>query len=106
MENPKGKPDESDELNKLWLDFKLTDADALRDRLIKHYLPFVRALAARIKAKLPESVSINDLYSAGLLALMDSVKKFEPERGIRFETYSSLRIRGAILDDLRAGTND
>ena len=106
MENPKEKPDESNELNKLWLEFKQTGALELRNRLLQHYLPFVERLAARFKAKLPESVNINDLYSAGLLGLMDTVNKFDPQRGIRFETYSSPRIRDSILDDLRSGKID
>ena len=92
----------SAKLNALWTEFKRTGDHDLREQLIERYIPCARAMAERTKAKLPENVDINDLYSAGLLGLMDAVNTFEPERGIRFETYCSLRIRGAILDDLRA----
>lgn len=102
QKKPRKKRPVSAKLNALWIEFKRTGDDDLRDQLIERYLPCARAMAERTKAKLPENVDINDLYSAGLLGLMDAVNKFEPERGIRFETYCSLRIRGAILDDLRA----
>jgi RNA polymerase sigma factor for flagellar operon FliA len=88
-------------MSALWQEFERTRSEDVRNRLIEHYLPQVRATAERLKAKLPESVDINDLCSAGILGLMDAVNKFEPDRGNRFETYCSLRIRGAILDDLR-----
>ena len=92
----------SAKLNALWTEFKRTGAHDLREQLIERYLPCARAMAERTKAKLPENVDINDLYSAGLLGLMDAVNKFEPERGIRFETYCSLRIRGQRCPPLAA----
>jgi RNA polymerase sigma factor for flagellar operon FliA len=73
-----------------------------RDQLIVDHLPLVKYLAQRIATRLPASVEVNDLISAGILGLIDAVEKFEPERGIKFTTYARRRICGAILDDLRS----
>jgi len=74
----------------------------MRDQLIVDHLPLVKYLAQRIAARLPSSVEVNDLISAGIIGLIDAVEKFEPERGIKFTTYARRRICGAILDDLRS----
>ena len=88
-------------LGELWRRYRRESSEHLRNQLIEAYLPTVRSIAERLKLKLPESVDIDDLFSAGILGLMDAIDKFEPERGVRFETYCAQRIRGAILDDLR-----
>lgn len=72
-----------------------------RDRLVETYLPHVKFIADRIAMKLPPSVENDDLYSAGVIGLIDAVEKFDPTRGVLFKTYAELRIRGAILDSLR-----
>src|SRR5437660_7487842 len=73
-----------------------------RDQLIVDHLPLVKYLAQRIATRLPASVEVNDLISAGIVGLIDAVEKFEPERNIKFTTYARRRICGAILDDLRS----
>ena len=73
-----------------------------RDQQIVDHLPLVKYLAQRIATRLPASVEVNDLISAGIVGLIDAVEKFEPERGIKFTTYARRRICGAILDDLRS----
>ncbi|MDN4473584.1 FliA/WhiG family RNA polymerase sigma factor [Demequina zhanjiangensis] len=73
-----------------------------RDALITDYAPLVSHVATRMIARLPESVELGDLVSYGMFGLIDAVEKFEPERGFKFETYASQRIRGAIIDELRA----
>jgi len=88
-------------LNETWRLYQKRRPEHLRNQLIEAYLPTVKSIAERLKLKLPESVDIDDLFSAGILGLMDAIDKFEPERGVRFETYCAQRIRGAILDDLR-----
>ena len=91
------------ELREMWLQFEETGDPDLRASLIEAYLPLVRYTAERLKGKLPQCVDIQDMISAGWIGLINAVDKFDPGRGILFETYCSMRIRGAILDDLRAG---
>jgi RNA polymerase sigma factor for flagellar operon FliA len=75
---------------------------ANREQLILEHLPIVRFIARRIHARLPQHVLIEDLYSAGVVGLLDAVEKFDSSRENRFRTYAQFRIRGAILDSLRA----
>lgn len=86
----------------LWKQYQAGPNDALRNRLIEHYLPIVRYTAERVAATLPQSVDIDDLMSAGLFGLIEAIKSFDLERGVKFKTYCSWRVRGAILDELRA----
>lgn len=81
-----------------WFDRR--DATA-RDRIIVHYSPLVKFVAGRVGAGLPNSVDSGDLVSAGVFGLIDAVEKFDPARGVKFETYAVPRIRGAIIDGLR-----
>jgi RNA polymerase sigma factor for flagellar operon FliA len=76
--------------------------DALRNELIERHYPLVRYIAERLLQTLPKSIELDDLISAGLFGLMDAIRGFDPERGIKFKTYCSTRIRGAILDQLRS----
>jgi RNA polymerase sigma factor for flagellar operon FliA len=65
-------------------------------------LPQVRFIARRIHRRLPSHVPVEDLYQAGVLGLLDALRKFDPHRQVRFESYMKFRIRGAILDELRS----
>lgn len=87
---------------KVWIEFKQTNAESLRNYLVERYLSVVKYNAERIYAKLPDEVELDDLTSAGIFGLMDAIKAFDLERGVKFETYCAPRIRGAILDELRA----
>jgi RNA polymerase sigma factor for flagellar operon FliA len=91
-----------DDLEQLWRDFKATGSTQARDRLIVHYAPLVKYVAGRMTAGLPGNIDHEDLTSAGIVGLMEAISKFEPGRGYKFETYAANRIRGSILDDLRA----
>ncbi|MBN1846401.1 MAG: FliA/WhiG family RNA polymerase sigma factor [Sedimentisphaerales bacterium] len=73
-----------------------------RNRLIEEYLPLVKYNAERIYAKLPDEVELDDLISAGIFGLKDAIEAFDMTRGVKFETYCAPRVRGAILDELRA----
>jgi len=84
-----------------WKHFKKTGDQETRNELVEAYLPLVRHAAERLKGKLPMCVDIREMISAGTIGLIDAVDKFDVNRGILFETYCSVRIRGAILDDLR-----
>jgi RNA polymerase sigma factor FliA len=87
---------------KLPADYSEDYLAANREQLILEHLPIVRFIARRIHARLPQHVLIEDLYSAGVVGLLDAVEKFDPSRENRFRTYAQFRIRGAILDSLRA----
>jgi RNA polymerase sigma factor FliA len=73
-----------------------------RDRIIEHYSPLVKFVAGRVGAGLPSSVDPGDLVSAGVFGLIDAVERFDPERGVKFETFAVPRIRGAVFDGLRS----
>jgi RNA polymerase sigma factor for flagellar operon FliA len=86
----------------LWRQFGERREQPLRDRLVLHYAPLVKYVAGRVGTGLPAHVEVADLIQSGIFGLVDAIEKFEPERGLKFETYAMQRIRGAILDDLRA----
>ena len=88
-----------DDPSVLWEKFLAGDS-SLRNDLVLHYLPLVNRVAAKLKRSSP--VPIEDLRADGAIGLMDAIDKFDPERGVRFEAYAVLRIRGAIIDGVRA----
>jgi RNA polymerase sigma factor for flagellar operon FliA len=95
-------PQVDDELGAIWHAFK-ADADSMaREKLILHYAPLVKYVASRVATGLPASVEQSDLVSYGMFGLMDALNKYEPGRGNKFETYAIPRIKGAIIDELRA----
>ena len=86
----------------LWQAYGRNRDTTLRDRLILHYAPLVKYVAGRVGTGLPAHVDIADLVQSGVFGLWEAIDRFEPERGLKFETYAMQRIRGAILDELRA----
>lgn len=70
--------------------------------LLTQYAPLVRRLALQLIAKLPASVDLDDLIQAGMLGLLDAASRYQDDQGAKFETYATQRIRGAMLDELRA----
>lgn len=86
----------------LWEAYQANPNDELRNRLVEHYLPIVRYTAERVAVNLPQSVELDDLMSAGLFGMLEAIKSFDLGRGVKFKTYCSWRVRGAILDELRA----
>ncbi|MEX0983635.1 MAG: RNA polymerase sigma factor WhiG [Actinomycetota bacterium] len=95
-------PQVDDELGAIWHGFKGSDDEQAREKLILHYAPLVKYVASRVASGLPASVDQADLVSYGMFGLIDALHKFEPSRGNKFETYAIPRIRGAIIDELRA----
>lgn len=75
---------------------------AARDWLVVHYASLVKFVAGRVGAGLPRSVDTADLVSAGVLGLMSAIDRFDPGHGVKFETFAMPRVRGAIMDSLRA----
>ena len=95
-------PPDDRPIEEIWIEYKRTGTEELRNRLMENYLPLVKYNAERIHTKLPDEVDVEDLMSAGIFGLMDTIDAFDMERGIKFETYCAPRIRGAILDELRS----
>ncbi|HEX6130196.1 MAG TPA: RNA polymerase sigma factor WhiG [Actinomycetota bacterium] len=95
-------PQVDDELGAIWHAFKSGADEAAREQLILHYAPLVKYVASRVATGLPSSVEQADLVSYGVFGLIDALQKFEPGRGNKFETYAIPRIKGAIIDELRA----
>jgi len=87
---------------KVWEQFHKTGTNYYRNQLMQHYMPLVRYTAERLYSKLPDKVELDDLVSAGTFGLMDAIDAYDPERGVKFETYCSPRIKGSILDELRS----
>lgn len=90
------------ELRDLWRRYKVEGDAGARERLVVAYSPMVKFVAGRLGAGLPSHVDDADLISYGLMGLIGAIERFEPERGIKFETFAMTRIRGAIIDELRS----
>lgn len=86
----------------LWKRFKEQGDDAAREELVIDYMRVVKYIAGRMAIHVPSSVELDDLISWGLLGLLDAVDRFDPEQNIKFSTYASIRIRGAIIDQIRS----
>lgn len=89
-------------LRELWQQYKDLGTSTLRERLILHYSPLVKYVAGRVGVGLPPNIEQADLVSYGIFGLIDAIEKFDLSRAIKFETYAISRIRGAIIDELRA----
>jgi RNA polymerase sigma factor for flagellar operon FliA len=89
-------------LRALWEHFKDNGDASSRERLILHYAPLVKYVAGRVGVGLPPNIEQADLVSYGIFGLIDAIEKFDIHRSIKFETYAISRIRGAIIDELRA----
>ncbi|HEX3011077.1 MAG TPA: FliA/WhiG family RNA polymerase sigma factor [Syntrophomonadaceae bacterium] len=92
----------SDELGILWAQYKENDKMEARDELIIHYAHIVKYVANRLAINLSSVVEKDELVSYGIEGLIDAIEKFDPQRNIKFETYAITRIRGAMIDGLRA----
>ncbi|MBO7680640.1 MAG: FliA/WhiG family RNA polymerase sigma factor [Thermoguttaceae bacterium] len=98
----KAEKKKAEAIARVWKKFvKDRSNQDLRNQLIEHYLPLVRYHGERLWTRLPDEVDVDDLVSAGIFGLMDAVDAYEPNRGVKFETYCVPRIRGAMLDELR-----
>lgn len=86
---------------RLWEDYGRTKSLDLREKIILEYAPLVKVVAGRLSMYLGYNVEYDDLVGYGVFGLIDAIDKFEPAKAVKFETYASLRIRGAILDQIR-----
>ncbi len=85
-----------------WHHYHECKSPAIRDKIIIHYLPIVKIVAGRLAIGLPHYIDKDDLISNGFFGLLDAIERYDIRRGVKFETYAAVRIRGAILDSLRA----
>ena len=96
------RSDSRTDVSALWIRYKEDEDSAARDELILNYSPLVKYVAGRLASSLPQTVDTADLISYGIFGLIDAIEKFDLSRAIKFETYAISRIKGAIIDELRA----
>jgi len=89
------------ELAAAWKDYRKSRDTAPRNRLMEHYLPNVKYYCEWLHTRMPDQVQLDDVISHGIEGLRQAIQSFDPSRGVRFETYLSFRVRGAIRDNLR-----
>ena len=87
--------------NKLWAAFREKRTPQIREQIIIEYSQLVKLVAGRLSMYLGYTVEYEDLVSYGIFGLIDAIDKFDCDKNVKFETYASLRIRGAILDQIR-----
>ena len=92
----------AESVENLWVEYKKNPTPILRNQLMEIYMPIVKHNAERIRTRLPGNVEIDDLLQVGAIGLMDAINGFDIDRGVKFETFCSARICGAILDGLRS----
>lgn len=92
---------DSQYIENLWIEWKKQGKSETANQLIEHYMYLVQYHVDRMIVNLPDSVERDELRSLGMMGLYDSIHKFEPERKLKFDTYATIRIRGAIIDGLR-----
>lgn len=90
-----------DKKERLWTEYSHTKSGSVREQLIIEYVSLVKIVAGRLSVYLGSNVEYDDLVSYGIFGLIDAIDKFDYGKGIKFETYASLRIRGSILDQIR-----
>jgi len=93
---------ETDEIKKIWLQYKRNPDSKIKEKLIIHYLPLVKYVVNRLPVANLPSISVDDLISSGVVGLMKALDRFELKKGVKFETYAIPRIQGAIIDELRS----
>ncbi|MCS7234222.1 MAG: FliA/WhiG family RNA polymerase sigma factor [Synergistetes bacterium] len=86
---------------RLWKEYISTRDPKLKEEIIRRYIPLVKYIASRIGVTLPRGFDEDDLISVGIMGLLEAIDRFNPERNVKFETFASLRIKGAIIDELR-----
>ena len=92
--------DKSEE--ELWALFKQSRDSDIRDLFVRQYAPLVKYVAGKVAMGMPHNVEFDDLVGFGVFGLFDAIKKFDPDKHVKFKTYAVTRIRGAIFDELRS----
>ncbi len=99
--SPRDRTPRASTIEELWRAYARRSSDQNRNRLVEHYQPLVSEMVRRFAARLPRNVDRGDLDTAGNFGLMAAIEGFDRSRGVRFEAYCELRVRGALLDELR-----
>ena len=86
---------------KMWEAYQSNPTQELREKIIIEYAPLVKVVAGRMSMYLGKNVEFDDLVGYGVFGLIDAIDRFDMKKEVKFETYASLRIRGAILDQIR-----
>ncbi len=89
------------EISKLWESYTIKKDPQIREELILHYLYLVKYIAGRLFVNYKNTIEYDDLVSYGIFGLIDAIDKYDLSRGVKFDTYAQIRIRGAIIDFLR-----
>ncbi|MDO4585383.1 MAG: FliA/WhiG family RNA polymerase sigma factor [Planctomycetia bacterium] len=92
---------DSEAVEQLWVQYKSNPTVELRNALVEHYMYLVKFNGGRICARFPDAVELDDLISSGYFGLMDAIDAYDISRGVKFETYCTARIQGAMLDEIR-----
>lgn len=90
-----------EKLEEVWLNYKKSGDSALKEKLILEYASLVKFVAGRLSMQVGQYIDYDDLISYGIFGLIDAIEKFDYGKGVKFETYASLRIRGEIIDNIR-----
>ena len=96
------KPAGAGRAEALWQGYRRQPCDERRNALVEAYQHLVRRVVQRFAARLPRTVDRGDLLAAANVGLMAAIQSYDPERRVRFESYAEMRIRGALLDELRS----
>ena len=88
-------------MTNLWDEYRKTGNSTVKEKLILHYAPIVKYVAGRLMVHIGQNVEFDDLVGYGIFGLIDAIEKFDPSKGVKFETYASFRIRGTIIDNIR-----
>ena len=91
----------STNIDQLWVEYATTRRSELRDELVAEYAPLVRFTVSRLGIPQTSLLEAEDLYSYGMIGLINAIDRFDPSRGVRFEAFATARIRGAVIDELR-----
>ncbi len=92
---------QKEDMNEIWIKYYESRNPSLKEMLTEHYVHLVKLVAGRLGIYLNQYIDTEDLVGYGILGLIDAIDKFDPTKNVKFETYASLRIRGAILDAIR-----
>ncbi|MDO4573717.1 MAG: FliA/WhiG family RNA polymerase sigma factor [Planctomycetia bacterium] len=89
-------------MEQIWMEYKAHPTVELRNQLMEHYMPLVKFNGERVRSRFPNEVELDDLISSGYFGLMDAIDSYDLDRGVKFETYCTARIQGAMLDEIRS----
>ncbi|MDR1127188.1 MAG: RNA polymerase sigma factor WhiG [Treponema sp.] len=88
--------------DELWREYRETKNGGIRERFVTQYAPLVKYVAGKVAITMPHNIEFDDLVGFGQFGLLDAIDKFDPNKGVKFKTYAVVRIRGAIIDELRS----